>query len=306
MSKKFQIRTSAPTTWNKLYNNANNGGISWCIDGRPMNPISNVLANCVGYACARFNEIYNLLTGFDGIKYPQFCCDAERFWTVAQQLGLKRGQTPQAGAIMVWEGIGDPAGHVCIVEYVNNSQQVYTSESGYDSPFFWNATRYKGADGNWGAGYGYRFLGFIYNPACSGKNKKKVVAYKVFDIKQKKWLKGVTSGKASGNKNRIGGVAVKVSTGKIAYCVHDLKGKWLEPVKGCDINDYKNGWAGDYKPIDAFAIYSTGITLLYRVKTEKHGWLPWVSSKRYNLHDPNSGYAGVIGDAIIDIEIKVK
>ena len=304
MSKKFQIRTQAPTTWNKLYNNANNGGLSWCINGRPMNPISNVLANCVGWANSRFNEVYNELSGYTGMKY-QLSCNAEDFWTLAPQLGLKRGQTPQAGAIMVWEGLGEAAGHVAFVEYVNSKTQVYTSESGYDSAYFWNSTRYKG-DGNWGAGYGYKFLGFIYNPACSGKNKKKTVTYKVFDISKKKWLNPVTSGKASGNKNRIGGVSMKVSTGKVAYCVHDLKGKWLEPVKGYNTNNYTSGWAGDYKPIDAFAIYTTGITLLYRVKTEKHGWLPWVSSKNYNLHDPNNGYAGIIGDAIIDIEIKVK
>lgn len=306
MSKKFQIRTNAPTAWSNLYNNSNNGGISWCINGRPTNPISNVLANCVGYACARFNEIYNELTGFNGIKYPQFCCDAENFWIVAQQLGLKRGQKPQAGAIMCWEGIGDLPGHVCVVEYVNNSQQVYTSESGYDSPFFWNATRYKGTDGNWGAGYGYRFLGFIYNPACSGKNKKKTVAYTVFDIAKKKWLNAVSSGKAGNGIDRIGGIAMKVSTGKVAYCVHDLRGKWLEPVKGYNVKDFNNGWAGNYKAIDALAIYSTGIEVLYRVRTERYGWLPWVSSKNYDLHNKNTGYAGIAGEAIIGVEMKVK
>lgn len=166
----FKVRTQAPTKWDKLYNNANNGGISWCINGRPTSGISNVLANCVGYACSRFNEIYNELTGFDGMKYPQLCCNAEDFWTVAPTLGLKRGKTPQAGAIMVWEGLGDLAGHVAIVERVVDSTQVYTSESGYDSAFFWNSTRWN--DGNWGAGGNYRFLGFIYNPAVKKEEEK--------------------------------------------------------------------------------------------------------------------------------------
>ena len=159
----FSVRTSAPTAWSNLYNNAKNGGLSWCINGNPTNPISNVLANCVGYACSRFNEIYNIETGNSGMKYKELCCNAEDFWTVADKIGLKKGQTPKPGAIMCWEGVGSLAGHVAIVERVNNANQVYTSESGYQSAYFWNSTRYKG-NGNWGANGNYRFRGFIYNP----------------------------------------------------------------------------------------------------------------------------------------------
>lgn len=170
----FNVRKSKPTKWNKLWNNASNGGLSWCLTGRPCDPVANVLANCVGYACSRFNEIYNELTGNKTMKYPQLCCDAENFWDVAPTIGLKRGQTPKPGAIMCWEGAGDLAGHVAIVERVDNAMQVYTSESGWESAYFWNATRYKGSDGNWGAGYGYTFKGFIYNPAV-GKEKEMVI-----------------------------------------------------------------------------------------------------------------------------------
>lgn len=160
----FKVRTSAPTKWIDIYNNGDNGGLSWCITGQPRNYYSNVLANCVGYACSRFNEIYNEETGYKGMKFRQLCCNAEDFWTVADQLGLQKGQTPKAGAIMCWEGVGSLAGHVAIVERVNNSNQVYTSESGWQSAAFWNSVRHKG-DGNWGANGNYRFRGFIYNPA---------------------------------------------------------------------------------------------------------------------------------------------
>lgn len=160
----FKIRTSAPDKWLKIWNNRSNGGLSWCINGYPTSGTSNVLANCVGYACSRFNEIYNELTGYDGLKYPELCCNAEDFWTAADRIGLKKGQTPKAGAIMCWEGIGSLAGHVAIVERVESDTEVFTSESGYGGPMFWNATRRK-ADGNWGAGGSYRFRGFIYNPA---------------------------------------------------------------------------------------------------------------------------------------------
>ena len=165
-------RTSIPTTWNELYNNYQNGGLSNCIKGCPVHPIANVLANCVGYACARFNEIYNEEAGKRGMTFPQLCCNAEEFWFVADRIGLKKGPVPKPGAIMCWEGLGNAAGHVAIVERVNNQNQVYTSESGYGGPFFWNAVRYRG-DGNWGTGAGYKFLGFIYNPGVRNYEWKK-------------------------------------------------------------------------------------------------------------------------------------
>lgn len=186
----FKIRQSAPTAWNKLYNNYNNGGLSWCINGQPTNPISNVLSNCVGWACSRFNEIYNSLSGYDGMKYPQLCCNAEDFWEVAATLGLQRGQTPKPGAIMCWEGIGSLAGHVAIVEKVVNQTQVYTSESGWQSAYFWNSTRYFG-DGNWGCNGNYRFRGFIYNPAVKDeptpKPKKKSITTIAKEVIAGKW-----------------------------------------------------------------------------------------------------------------------
>ena len=68
---------------------------------------------------------------------------------------------------------------------------------------------------------------------------------------------------------------------------------------------YNNGFAGAYRAIDAIAIGGTGIKLAYRVKTEK-GWLPWVYSNKCNIADPIKGYAGNMGDAIINVQIKVK
>ena len=44
----FTIRASKPSAGNKFYNNGNNGGYSWCINGKPTDPGCNVLANCVG------------------------------------------------------------------------------------------------------------------------------------------------------------------------------------------------------------------------------------------------------------------
>lgn len=175
MAKSFPVATSKPTSKDPyiyLYNNANNNGKSWCINGKPTDKDCNVLGNCVGWACGRFNHIYNLLTGYNGIKYPNFCCNAEKFIEVAQGYGLTISQKPQIGAIMVWQdgatlNGSDGAGHVAIVEKVYSDTKIFTSESGYGTFTFANYTRTKG-NGNWGYGSSYKFRGFIYNPAVSG------------------------------------------------------------------------------------------------------------------------------------------
>ena len=172
------IMTSLPSKSDKyiyLYNNSNNGGKSRCVNGRPTNSTCNVLSNCVGWACGRFNHIYNLLTGYDGIKYSDFCHDAVTFADTGRKYGLTVDKTPQVGAIMCWSGGNSGCGHVAIVEKVMSPTQVFTSESGYNqkTPLS-NRTVNKG-DGNWretwmtSGKYGsYDFLGFIHNPAVEG------------------------------------------------------------------------------------------------------------------------------------------
>jgi hypothetical protein len=79
------------------------------------------------------------------------------------------------GAVMCWQkgettkaDGKDGAGHVAIVEQVNADGSVLTSESGWNKErYWWTSTRYKGADGNWGAGGDYKFQGFIYSPRSS-------------------------------------------------------------------------------------------------------------------------------------------
>ena len=160
----FQIRTSKPSAGNKFYITKNVGGYSRCIVGKPTDSQCNVLSNCVGYACGRFNEIIG------SMKYPYLNCNAENFIERAiNTYGLEIGQTPKAGAIMVWQkgstlSGNDGAGHVAIVEKVIDVNTVYTSESSYAGNAFWNSTR-KNTNGRWGIGSGYTFRGFIYNPS---------------------------------------------------------------------------------------------------------------------------------------------
>ena len=152
------MRTTKPGAGNKYYIRKAQGGYSNAIYGKPIDSECNVLSNCVGYAYGRFNEI----GGYGYCKYLA-PVNAENF--IQYKGSCEVGMVPKVGACMVWEGKGDLAGHVAIVEKVYDNNHVYTSESGYGSKNpFWNSHRYNN-NGRWGCNSNYKFLGFIYNPA---------------------------------------------------------------------------------------------------------------------------------------------
>jgi len=157
----MEIRTIKPSH-NPFYNTKSNGGYSECIVGFPTDSTANVLANCVGYACGRFNEIIG------NMVYPYLNCNAENFIERAKNYGLEVVNYPTLGGIMVWQkgslSDSDGAGHVAIVERIDNDNQIYTSESGYGGSAFWNTTR-RNNNGRWGMNSSYTFRGCIINPA---------------------------------------------------------------------------------------------------------------------------------------------
>lgn len=167
----FTVQTKLPKKGNKFYNTTSKGGYSHCIQGKPTQSGLNVLCNCVGWACGRFNEVYSELSGYKGMKYWQLNCNAEDFIRRGKTIGLNYTKEPVVGGIMVWEGKGSKAGHVAFVEKINNNNQVYTSESGYNSFAFANRTRNKG-NGNWGINSDYKYLGCIINPALETNQVK--------------------------------------------------------------------------------------------------------------------------------------
>jgi len=159
----FTQRTSKPGAGNKFYITKSKGGYSTCIQGSPTDKNCNVLANCVGYACGRFNEIIG------SMKYPSLNCNAENFIERAKSMGLEVVDYPVLGGIMVMQkgntlSGNDGAGHVFVVEKIYDKNHIYTSESGYGSSAFWNSHRYN-TNGRWGHGSGYSFRGCIVNPA---------------------------------------------------------------------------------------------------------------------------------------------
>lgn len=158
----FTMRTTRPAN-NKNFITRGSGGWNTCIKGNPRYQYADALANCVGYASGRFNEIINIARETSGCTYTTLNCNAVNFKERAEAAGLQTGSTPRRGAIMCWGKEGD-AGHVAIVERVNNNNSVYTSESGWgSSSIFWNSTRTNN-NGRWGCGAGYYFRCFIYLP----------------------------------------------------------------------------------------------------------------------------------------------
>lgn len=160
----MQMRTSKPGAGNKFFITTGAGGYSHCIVGKPTDSQCNVLSNCVGYACGRFNEIIG------SMKYPYLNCNAENFIERAKSVGLQVVNYPTLGGIMVWQkgatlSGNDGAGHVAVVERIDGANKILTSESGYGSrTAFWNSIR-KNTNGRWGFGSGYSFRGCIINPA---------------------------------------------------------------------------------------------------------------------------------------------
>lgn len=171
----FTQRRSKPS-YNKYYIRTVSGGYNPAISGYPTDPTANVLSNCVGYACGRFNEI----GGYKKCKYP-IHCNAENFIERAKDLGLVISTKPVPGGIMVWQygtlsGV-DGCGHVEIVEEIIDENTIYTSASNYGAETFYNAKR-SNLNGRWGMAKGFKFRGCIVNPAVkydekvpSAKNK---------------------------------------------------------------------------------------------------------------------------------------
>ena len=158
----FFIRTYTPVD-NGQFITRGWGGWSNCIEGFPMNDRANVLANCVGYASGRFNEIIQYARDYNECTYQNLNCNASYFVDRAAEDGLEIGNTPRVGSIMCWGGGNGDCGHVAVVEKVNSNNEVFTSESDYGGTDFYNATR-NNDNGRWGLSSAFYFKGFIYQP----------------------------------------------------------------------------------------------------------------------------------------------
>lgn len=234
----FTQQKTLPSKGNKFYNTKSNGGYSQCIKGSPVISGLNVLCNCVGWACGRFNEIYSQLSGYKGMKYWQLNCNAENFIERGKSIGLSVSNKPVAGGIMVWKkgtlSSNDGAGHVAVVENVINDNTVYTSESSYSGYAFANHTRYKG-NGNWGLSGSYTYLGCLINPAIKETYKPVSLNHKVGDIVS---INGVYVSSNSTNKLRPaytrGTITKIVSGARNPYLLDNGRIGWVND--GCIVS----------------------------------------------------------------------
>lgn len=220
----MKIRTTKPKN-NDYYIRQASGGLNGAVAGQvgstgKPDPTANVLANCVGFANGRYNEIIND-PDLKGIKKPfkyQLVCNAENFIERAKALGLKVQKRPCKGGIMVWQkgrtlSGNDGAGHVAICEKDESEMgvgRVYTSESGWNGSAFWNATR-SNDNGRWGMAAAYTYRGCIVNPTVPVKQLPKETDALAIDgkigpktvKKLQKWLGTTQNGKIAGQTKSV-------------------------------------------------------------------------------------------------------
>jgi len=177
-------RTTCPSRDNLYYRNYQYGGYNVAI---PIDKTDGwVMPNCVGYAQGRYRELYGDTKVWSDIG-NYFSGNAETFFPNAVAHGFKTGQVPKLGAIVCYEGAGEAAGHVCIVEKINlnadktDIESIITSNSAYNGTEFFMQTVTK-ADGYLYNKDGSRPLqGFIYQDEEYGNDPTRELTRGFFD-----------------------------------------------------------------------------------------------------------------------------
>lgn len=165
---KFPPMLQKPSDNDKNFIVKEDGGWNNCIRGNPRDPHLSVYSNCVGHAGGRYNMLWNLQMGKEGMHQLLLNCNAENFPERAKQLGLTLSDKPSLGAICVWRkgqagNNSDGAGHVAIVEQMFSNNEIVCSESDYGGKPFSLRTR-RNDNGNWGQNPPYYFRCFIPLP----------------------------------------------------------------------------------------------------------------------------------------------
>lgn len=132
----------------------------WYSSGNVFYAAGYGLPNCTCYAYGRFAEIAGqFITGLSG-GYG----DAKTWYP--NTTGLQKGSVPALGAVACWGSrSGNYGGHVAIVEHIYSNGDILTSNSAYNSTYFYTQYLYK-SNGYAVSYHGgdYYFQGFIYNP----------------------------------------------------------------------------------------------------------------------------------------------
>lgn len=184
----------------RLNDNGIEGSFYWYAQN-PFYKAGYGLPNCTCYAWGRFWEISD--KSGDGSNKPTLPTGDGGEWFPAVT-GYETGKTAKLGAVICWSKPGG-AGHVAIVEKILDNGDIVTSNSAWQSTFFYTKTIYKADGYNFGT---YQFQGFIYNPYVSEggseepeepdnppyvppKNKRKKYNFLLFqrNRRMKRWTK---------------------------------------------------------------------------------------------------------------------
>lgn len=125
-------------------------GVSPCILGSPQAQPGATIANCVGWAWGRYQQIHGSIDS----RLPTI--NAGGWLAAAREAGMSTGSEPALGAVICMSN------HVAIVEEIAaDGSYIRCSESDYGKSMFSYRTRYRSQ--NWSyPGYS-TFQGFIYN-----------------------------------------------------------------------------------------------------------------------------------------------
>ena len=167
----YNSRLTEPSTNDKhwLKKGKIDGALNECIEIKN----GSCLPNCVGYAWGRFYEI----TG----QRPNLSKGNAENW-YGYNDGYKRGQEPKLGAVICWRkgqvgNQNDGAGHVAIVEKIENDGTITVSQSSYGGTRFSTKVYKKPYE----IGGTYHFQGFIYSP-IEFENEKPKPTQQKFNI----------------------------------------------------------------------------------------------------------------------------
>ena len=164
IARRYREQALFNTPVVKFIPRLDDGGITGAIywyTGNPFYLSGYGLPNCTCYAWGRFWEISD--TEGNGSNKPTLPTGDAGTW-FPNVTGYDVGQTAALGAVACWSEPGEP-GHVGIVEQILENGDIVTSNSAWNSTFFYTQTVSKSNGYNFG---NYQFQGFIYNPFVTG------------------------------------------------------------------------------------------------------------------------------------------
>lgn len=182
----------------RLTSDGMQGNIHWYSNGNPFYASGYGLPNCTCYAYGRFWEIGD--PNNDGSNNPTGLPRGDAgTWYTTPTPDYEKGSEPQLGAIICYAGNTpgySEAGHVAVVEVINDDGSIITSNSAYGGTYFF----LQGENGELNPSNNYGGCqGFIYNPFGGGApepepeyNKKKHYNFVLFNRRkreQQEWIR---------------------------------------------------------------------------------------------------------------------